>query len=205
MIIIEVCETGLPFKTSRMRILIIIFFIFVGQSALAEVRISFSSEITPRTLTRLEENIKKSALKIRAGQERKIVIDLSSGGGNLYAALSFVRRINDISSLNNVVIDTRVHSSCESSCTILFTAGAQRRATKRADFGFHSPAIASKVPRGMNRKLIIDEARRVWLEAISIVDPTLAQKLENRRLLMNDTMIYLKRSDLNTGYVTDME
>ncbi len=188
-----------------MRNIIFILALLTTQSALAEVKVSFRDDITPRSLLKLEENIKKAALKIKEGEERKVVIDLESGGGNLYAALSFVRRINDISATNNVVIDTRVRGSCESSCTVLFTAGNQRRAGRGAQFGFHSPAIASKVPRGMNRITILENARRVWLEAISIVDPTLAGTLINRKMLMDDEMLYLSRSELETGYVTDRD
>ncbi len=175
------------------------------QSAFSEVPVNFSDEITPRTLSRLESNIRKAAGKMKAGDERRIVIDLSSGGGNLYAALSFVRRINQISGGSNVVIDTRVRSSCESSCTILFTAGNQRRAGRGATFGFHSPAIGSRVPRGMNREMIIEEARRVWLEAIGAVDPGLSFTLERRRMLLRDEMTFLSRSSLTGGYVTDFE
>ena len=188
-----------------MKNLITLLILLSTQTVFAEVKVRFSSEITPKTLGKLEDSIKKESLKIPVGGERKVVIELSSGGGNLYAALSFVRRINDISAANNIVIDTLVRSSCESSCTVLFTAGNQRRAARGAQFGFHSPAIASKVPRGMNRKMIIDEARRVWLEAISLVDPTLSLTLEKRKMLMDEEMIYLSRKELNTGYVTDLE
>ncbi|MES2525867.1 MAG: hypothetical protein V4598_02225 [Bdellovibrionota bacterium] len=188
-----------------MRNFIFILAILTTHSALAEVKVSYNDEITPKSLTKLEENIKKAASKIKAGEERKVVIDLGSGGGNLYAALSFVGRINEISSKNNVVIDTRVRSSCESSCTILFTAGNQRRAGRFAQFGFHSPAIASKVPKGMDRKVILEEARRVWLDAVSAVDPTLTGILIKRKLLLDDEMTYLSRGELGTGYVTDRE
>ncbi len=188
-----------------MRNLISILAILTTHSALAEVKVSYNDEITPKSLTKLEDNIRKTALKIKASEERKVVITLGSGGGNLYAALSFVGRINEISAKNNVVIDTRVTSSCESACTVLFTAGNQRRAGRWAQFGFHSPAIASKVPKGMDRKVILEEARRVWIDAISAVDPTLAGVLIKRKLLHDDDMTYLSRTELGTGYVTDRE
>jgi hypothetical protein len=57
----------------------------------------------------------------------------------------------------------------------------------------------------MNREMIIEEARRVWLEAISVVDPGLSFTLERRRMLLKDEMTLLSRSSLTGGYVTDFE
>lgn len=179
------------------------FLIAFPSLALAEVKVSFTSEITPRSLESLEKKILKSVGKIKTGQDRSVVVDLDSGGGDLYATLKFITHMKQTAATMNFALHTRVRSSCESSCTVLFTMGEERRAGRRAQFGFHSPKIESRLPRGLSKKEVLAHARSRWIGAISAVDPLLASELEIRKYLYDDDMAYMDASELLSGYVTN--
>ncbi len=186
-----------------MRLLLFIF-ILLSFSVHAEVRVSFSGEITPRSLERLERNILKAVSNLREADERIVVAEINSGGGNLYAALAFIERIRKSEADLNFSLTTRVRHSCESSCTVLFTAGKTRQATRGASFGFHSPAIESRLPKGVDRRDVLRNARERWLGAVAKVDIPLSYELDRRGLLLNDEMKYIKGRDLATGYVSEI-
>ncbi len=187
-----------------MRTIFLILVSLFTWPSLAEVRITFYGDITPKTLLRLNGKIEKAAANLRKDEERILVLDLDSGGGNLYAALDFVESIKEKTNKLNVGLHTRVRSTCESSCTVLFTAGEKRIAGKRSKFGFHSPDVVSRLPRGIRRLDVLEEARDKWLIAVSKVDPRLAIEIESRALLLDDEMFYLDGKDLLTGYVTEL-
>lgn len=187
-----------------MRITFFILTALFSISAYSQVDVSFSGEINPRTLAKLQSNIEKAASKIKKDAPRIVVLVLNSGGGNLYATLDFVESMKDKASKLNLSLHTRVRSSCESSCTVLFTIGEKRMAGRWSKFGFHSPAVASKLPRGIRRSDVIEEARDRWLDAISKVDPKLSIEVESRALLLDDEMSYVSGRDLLSGYVTHL-
>ncbi len=170
--------------------------------AMSAKGIYFQGEIDEDSLANLERKIVKEAGRFKPGQERVIRIDLDSGGGNLLKTFASVKRIRHFETSLNVKIHTRVSGDCESSCTVLFTAGSVRYARKRSSFGFHSPAIASKVPAGMSRDQIIEDARVRWISAITEVDSQLGAELQRRGLLLKSNMTYLKARDLLNGYVS---
>lgn len=172
--------------------------------ALAGVSISFNGEITPKTLLKLQEKIEKAAVKFKKDEERVVILDLNSGGGNLYATLDFIDAIKEKAVKLNIALQTRVKSACESSCTVLFTVGEKRMAGKWSKFGFHSPDVVSRLPRGIRRSDIIEDARDKWLVAVSKIDPHLAIEIESRALLLDDEMSYLSGKELLTGYVTEL-
>ena len=186
-----------------MRIYLTILFL-LPLMALAEEKIYFSGEITPKSLSHLEQKVLKAAASFKDGEERVIVIEMNSGGGNLFATLSFIEQIQKASVDLNFALHTRVRRACESSCTVLFTAGSVRQASRGAEFGFHSPAIASKVPRGMDRKSILRNARERWLGAVARVDIPLSYELDRRGYLLHDEMSYMSGKELNSGYVSEL-
>ncbi|MFL5783752.1 MAG: hypothetical protein ACJ76H_04015 [Bacteriovoracaceae bacterium] len=168
----------------------------------AAVRVSFSDEITKDGLDKLEQKIRRAGANLKENQERIIQIDIDSGGGNLYATMDFVKSVASLMTELNVQINTRVASDCESSCTVLFTAGVERFASRWAHFGFHSPAIASRLPKGADRNAILLEARTRWLEAVGAVDAQLSTELERDGVLQRGEMTYFSSRELNHGYVT---
>lgn len=186
-----------------MRILTIILLI-LSFSALAEEKVSFSDEITPKSLASLEQKILKVVSKFKPDAPRVVVLDLSSGGGNLYATLSFIGQIQKAAADQKFTLITRNRNSCESSCTVLYTAGSIRQASKYAQFGFHSPAIASKLPKGVKRDDVLREARERWMAAITKVDPLLSLELDHRGYFLHDDMSYMSGRDLATGYVSEI-
>jgi hypothetical protein len=187
-----------------MRLLFILFSICFSLSALAVEKVEFTGEITEKSLAKLQEKITKKAAKIPAGADRTILLDLQSGGGNLFATLKFVAGIPGLSKALNVVINTRVKSDCESSCTVLFTAGTERLARKWAKFGFHSPKIASKLPPGLSKQQVLDNARTRWYDAIGAVDMQLASDLQRHNYLMHAEMSFYRGNELLHGYVTQL-
>lgn len=169
------------------------------------VKIGFSSEINESSMNGLIKNINKAMTK-NTERPLTITLDLGSGGGDInqtIRAMNFIRQIN---TLADVTINTRVGSwsSCESACTLLFTAGKKRFAGERAQFGFHSPKFERGDRQGMSVKDIEAKYRKIWLDYISQVDPVVANELEIKHLLMDYEMSYMSGRELNTGYVTDL-
>ncbi len=185
-----------------MRTLLTFLIFLISLPAFSAAKIQFEGEISGDSLASLEKRIVREAGRFKENSDRIIEITLDSGGGNLLRTFESVRRIRNFETSLNVQIHTRVLASCESSCTVLYTAGSVRRAGRRAKFGFHSPAIASSVPAGMSRTQIIEDARIRWISAINEVDSQLAAELERRGLLLKSNMVYIRARDLLHGYVT---
>jgi hypothetical protein len=91
-----------------------------------------------------------SADKVRAALESTPgirIIALSSSGGRL-------READEIAQLaRERKLDTYVDTRCESACTYVFLAGAERAATPNARIGFHSPSFAGVNPLGQRLAL----------------------------------------------------
>lgn len=65
------------------------------------------------------------------------VIDLNSGGGNIFEARGLAKVIQ------NHQLDTHVSTNCFSSCTTVFIAGLSRSVAENAKLGFHQYRINS--------------------------------------------------------------
>ncbi len=159
----------------------------------AETTVRFSGEITPRSINSL---LTKIADKLKA--DPVVNVELSSGGGEIHAALDFVKGVQRLDGTVNTV----VKSSCESACTIMFTGGHERLARSSAQFGFHAPAIASRVPRGVSRKAVLQRAKERWMDAIGAVDGRAVSLIESREMLDDEEMSFLRGRELTSGYVT---
>jgi hypothetical protein len=199
---IEVPVSSPGNRSGGMKGLLLGLFLLFPLVTVAAVRVSFSDEITKETLKKLEEKIRRASSGLKENDERVIQIDIDSGGGNLYATLDFVKNAAILMTELKVQINTRVYADCESSCTVLFTAGVERMASRWAHFGFHSPAIASRLPKDADRNAILLEARTRWLEAIGAVDAQLSTELERDGVLQHGEMTYFSARALNHGYVT---
>jgi hypothetical protein len=162
-------------------------------SSHADTTVRFDDDITSRSMNSLLSKISKALEK-----DSVVTVELSSGGGEIGAALDFVNRAQRM----NGTVNTLVNSSCESACTILFTAGLERLASSSAQFGFHAPEIASRVPRGVSREEVLQRAKDRWMEAIGRVDGRAVYLIESRGMLDNESMSYLRARDLTSGYVT---
>jgi hypothetical protein len=174
-------------------------------SALAAQTVSFGGDITPTSMTNLLKKIDKAIVKDakKNPAQQIITIRLSSGGGNIYSALRFVREVESRNQ-GSVTINTQVRSSCESACTILYTAGHNRQATRNARFGFHSPKIESRVPRDRSRDEIMQKAKDDWMDAVGAVDPGLVGEILRRRMLEDEDMTYFRGHEAVSGYVTEI-
>lgn len=159
----------------------------------AETTVRFGGAINPRSINSL---ISKITTELR--KDPVVNVELSSGGGEINAALDFVNRVRRL----NGTVNTVVHSSCESACTIMYTAGYERLASSHASFGFHAPAIASRVPRGVSREAVLQRAKDRWMSAIGAVDGRAVYLIESRGMLDDEEMSYLRARDLTSGYVT---
>ena len=108
--------------------------------------------------------------------------------------------------MHDVKIHTKVSwGNCESACTVLFTAGEKRIASRRSRFGFHTPAIQSYIPEGTSRDEILTDARRLWIYAIAKVDVQVASMIESKGYLFDEDFTYIDADELDTGYVTVLE
>lgn len=178
-----------------------------SQYALAQTSVSFTGKIDESSLQSLERRIVKAISKIKPDKPRVIIINLDSGGGDLQKANRFVQTARTLEVTHNVTINTKVSSwaSCESACTVLFTAGTERLAGHRASFGFHTPKVESRLPRGVKEEEILTMARRLWINAIARVDHQVASLVESRGYLFDQEMQYLEADQLDTGYVTSIK
>lgn len=169
------------------------------------VKVGFSSTITKSSIDRLIKDFKKAMTK-NTERPLEINLDLGSGGGNVNEAIRALNFIRQTNTTPDITINTRVGSwsSCESACTILYTAGKKRFAAERAQFGFHSPKFQSGDRQGVSIKDIEERYRKMWLGYIAQVDPIVANELELKHYLMDDEMSYMSGRELNTGYVTDL-
>lgn len=169
------------------------------------VKIGFSSQITESSMNSLIKSINKAMTK---NKERPLVItlDLGSGGGDINQTIRAINFIRQINTSPDITINTKVGSwsSCESACTILYTAGKKRYAGERAQFGFHSPKFERGDRQGMSIKDIEARYRTIWLGYITQVDPVVASEIEIKRYLMDYEMSYMAGRELHTGYVTDL-
>lgn len=169
-----------------------------------EEKLSFRDEITASSIDSLLRKIDKVVQKHK-GSQLVITLSLDSGGGNINET---IRAINKIRELNNdplIEINTKVsYGSCESACTILYTAGEKRLATKHAQFGFHSPKFQSGNKGTLTKREIEERYRRIWLGYISGVDQNAATIIKDRRYLMDEEMSYMSGKELNHGYVTEI-
>jgi hypothetical protein len=181
--------------------LLICCLIGVTAPSFAANKIFFSGVINASSINRLIKKIDKAVLK-----ESEIIISLSSPGGNVNEAIRGVSYIQMLNAKLPFKIHTKVssYSTCESACTILFTAGSKRFASHNSQFGFHSPKFQSGSLNGLTRVEIEDLYRKIWLKYISTVDKELASSLEYAGYLLTEQMHYISGSELTTGYVSEL-
>src|SRR5690606_16646597 len=87
----------------------------------------FAAPITKTSMDRLIARIER-AIERNENEHKEIFISLASLGGNVQEALRVVKYIKERNQDPNISIHTEVASfnSCESACTILYTAGKKR-------------------------------------------------------------------------------
>jgi hypothetical protein len=189
-------------------ILLIIVLCVTPNLALARKgTVNFYGQIDKYSMMDLVRSIVREISRIKPEQPRVIIINLNSGGGNIQEANHFYFTARTLEFKHKVVIKTQVNqwSSCESACTILFTAGAERIAHRRSSFGFHTPKVESRLPRNMTEEEVLTWARRLWMNAISRVDPEAALLIESRGYLFDSDMQYVEAHELDNGYVSKLK
>lgn len=169
-----------------------------------EEKLSFRDEITASSIDSLLRRIDKVVQKNK-GSQLVITLSLDSGGGNINETIRAINKIRELNKDPLIEINTKVsYGSCESACTILYTAGEKRIATKHAQFGFHSPKFQSGKLGTMTKKEVEERYRRIWLGYISEVDQNAATIIKDRRYLMDHEMSFMSGKELKNGYVTDI-
>jgi hypothetical protein len=184
-------------------ITLLLLCLLIPQTTHAVTVVGFSSKIRPSSIQRLTNDITRAASRLRPGASREIVIHLSSEGGILREAARFVDTAREIEQTLNIELNTKVTRSCDSACTVLFTAGTRRYARSSATFGFHAPKIESRLPRGVTAQQVMAAARNLWLGAIARVDLSFANQLEQGRYLYGEDMNEIQAGRVGYGYVTD--
>lgn len=187
-----------------------IFFLIlllVSLNSYADVRVTFSGVVSKGSINSLIKKVEKAIKKQSNDQAKVITVSLNSPGGDIRQALRFVDYVQSLHDEGTAEVNTLLSAtrkSCESSCTILFTAGLKRIAHPRASFGFHSPKYESGAPEGMSPEYIEGIFRSLWLDYVSRVDSGLADQLLTLGYLDTHKMNYIKAQDLYPGYVTDL-
>jgi hypothetical protein len=167
------------------------------------VKLFHAGYIDKSSMKRLRKKINEAILEANS-RPVKINIKLRSLGGEIYWAYDMVNYIKKLNEDPNIEINTHVTSSCESSCTILYTAGENRYAHKNARFGFHKPTFQSGKTNGKSPKQIESQFRSLWIKMISKVDKEASEFLANNNYFDEDEMRYLKSKELLSGYVTEV-
>jgi hypothetical protein len=168
-------------------------------------KVSFSGEITKYSIDRLIKNLDRT-IKKQSGTKQEITINLDSGGGNINETIRALQYIRELNRDPLLTIHTKVsrYSSCESACTILFTAGEKRFASERSQFGFHSPKYEKGKLVNITKKEVEERYRKIWLNYVRDVDEAVALEIDHRGYLLRPEMSYMNGKSLNTGYVTDI-
>lgn len=180
--------------------------LFISQTTIAEDSVYFGSTITSSSLKSLEKSMVRSIRRMDRNEPRVLTLILSSDGGEIYPAIRFVDKVASLERQHNVQINTQVQGSCDSACTILFTAGRERIASRYSRFGFHSPQVEGRLPRGRNRQEVIASAKAAWVRSIARVDSHLAYELERGSDLDRENFrTYNGRQLYSSGYVTRLE
>lgn len=168
------------------------------------LKVGFSGTITKSSIDRLIRRL-NDKIEDSDADYKEIIVSISSTGGDINQAARAVRVMRELSSRPDVVIHTKVlsRSYCESACTILYTGGEKRFASKRTKFGFHSPKYQNGDIGDRTPEQIEEVFRTRWLSYISYVDQTAASTVASKRYLYDDDMSYMTGEELETGYVTD--
>jgi ATP-dependent protease ClpP protease subunit len=168
-------------------------------------KVYFSGSINASSVQNFIKKVEKTLLK-NTGTRKELIITLDSPGGEIFHAIEAVKYIRKVNSDPQIEVHTKVTSygSCESACTILYTAGEKRFASFGSRFGFHSPNYKSGNIQGKTPEEVEEIYRNIWLNYIYRVDATTSEMLKVNRYLFGDHMRYIDGRDLTTGYVTDL-
>ena len=159
-------------------------------------RIYFAGAVNSRTVDALLAKVQRAK---EQGAEEVIVV-LDSPGGDLQAAL------RGAETLRSLGVDTEVDGgrSCDSSCTVLYTAGQRRYAHDNSRFLFHPVHVEpwGKDKEGRNVRLTQEQQQRYrdsfaskWEDQVRRVAPPLADDLSKNRTLRDGRQTYY--NDLN--------
>jgi len=169
---------------------------------LEETKVSHYGYIGKNSMNKLKKKINKKITEANGGPI-KINVRLKSLGGEIYWANDMVQFMNKLNKDPKIQINTEVRSECESSCTILFTGGENRYASKYAKFGFHKPTLQSGSLNNLSKEEIEEMFRQIWIRSIRDVDPEVSVYLSENDYFKYQDMKYLRSDDLLTGYVTE--
>jgi hypothetical protein len=175
----------------KMRLGILLAVSVISQSAFAKT-ISFSGEVSERSVQKLIANVRAAAL---AG--KPVEIKFTSKGGDLVAAIA---GYEELAKYN---VTTNTQDECGSACTVLYAAGVERKASASAQFYFHKVGV--KVEEGDSSSASVASYRQQyaseWLRVIRNVAPGLAAELERDGTLIKGERTIRKTVALKHGYV----
>ena len=170
---------------------------------MSESKVAHTGDITKKSMILLKKKINRKIAEAKGGPV-KINILLNSLGGEIYWSYDMLKFIKKLNRDPKIVINTEVRNSCESSCTILFTGGKNRYASRGARFGFHKPTLHSAPFHNMTKGEIENMFRKIWVLSVRDVDPKVAIYLNKNEYFKYQQMKYLGASSLLTGYVTEV-
>ncbi|MFZ1430831.1 MAG: ATP-dependent Clp protease proteolytic subunit [Geminicoccaceae bacterium] len=106
------------------------------------------------------------------------MVRVDSVGGDFGEAMAMTEALRRLSTRQLVRIEVLAHGRCESMCTVLWTAAAERVAAPGARFMFHAP----RRPLGGSERHFAgtETETEAMRQAIGGVDPALLAELERR-------------------------
>lgn len=179
-----------------------IFFILL---LLTEGSFGFSVKLDGAVSRDSVRSVMSSVNKHVENGESELTLRLESEGGDIPAAVDLAHFLRE-KSAQGLSVTTYNRSKCNSACTIIFAAGQFRKATRGAEFYFHSVGVSGA---GKNHDAIQFHWARVWSSQVAMVDSRLAQELEEDNILVgkSNERIYKGGGLFDGGYtyVTDIK
>jgi len=149
----------------------------------AQVALGFSVRLDGAVSQDSVRSVMSSINKHMEAGETEMTLRLDSEGGDIPAAVSLANFLRD-KSAQGLSVTTYNRLKCNSACTIIFAAGQTRKATRAAEFYFHSVGVSGA---GKDHDAVQFHWARVWSSQIAMVDSRLGQELEDDDILVGES------------------
>ncbi|MCC2680333.1 MAG: Clp protease [Pseudobdellovibrio sp.] len=152
-----------------------LFLVLAAQSTLA-FSVKLEGPVSPGSVQAVMNSVNTH---MSAG-ETDMTLRLESDGGEIPSAVKLANFLRE-KMAQGLRLETYNRVQCNSACTIIFAAGQVRKASRGAKFYFHSVGVEGA---GNNHDAIQLKWAKIWSGQIAMVDPRLAQELEQDETLI---------------------
>jgi hypothetical protein len=137
------------------------------------------------------------AAAVLLARDGRVTLRLDSPGGNLAVAHRMAAWVGLAGRIVPVDTEVMAGAACQSSCAVVFAAGAERRAAPSALFMFHAPRFTGdrRDPIAALRREEAAEAH--YLAALAAADPGLVRRLKERGVFDGAAPGFLRGRELS--------